>query len=311
MGDELKIVERGGGKGVGKRKFEFDRVFAPGTPQAKVFVSVEPLIESILDGYNVCIFAYGQTGSGKTYTMEGPAEDPGVSLRAVQGLFDRIAERADEEEATAELSMFEVYNEELKDLLDPRKKKMDMRMDKEEGLVIDGLEKVSVDSSEAVSKAVQKGQSNRAVTATNMNEHSSRSHLILRLYVKIVNKTSGDTSHAKLSLVDLAGSERVGKSGAEGAALKEAQGINKSLAALGNVVRVLASGGGHVPYRNSKLTHALSDSIGGDSKTLMFCNISPREADIPETLCALAFAAQAKEVKSGPAKKHTKKAGAK
>lgn len=309
--DELRIEEKkGAGKGVGKRKFEFDKVFPPNSTQEKVFECVAPLIESILDGYNVCIFAYGQTGSGKTFTMEGPKENPGVTLRAVQGVFDQLAERAEDEDSEVMLSMFEVYNEELKDLLDPRKKKMDMRMDKEEGLVIDALEKVGVSNSDEVSAAVQRGQSNRAVAATNMNEHSSRSHLILRLYLKLTNKTSGDVTYSKLSLVDLAGSERVGKSGATGEALKEAQGINKSLAALGNVVRTLASGTGHVPYRNSKLTHALSDSIGGDSKTLMFCNISPRESDVPETLCSLNFAVQAKEVKSGPAKKHTKKADA-
>jgi len=295
------------GKGVGKRKFEFDQIFEPGTAQEHVFSCVEPLIESILDGYNVCIFAYGQTGSGKTFTMEGPPENPGVSLRAVQGIFDRLAEREGEDEAEVMLSMFEVYNEELKDLLDPRKKKMDISMDKVEGTVIAGLEKLVVTSSDEVSKAVQGGQSNRAVKATNMNEHSSRSHLILRLYLKLTNKTSGDATYSKLSLVDLAGSERIGKSGAEGEALKEAQGINKSLSALGNVVRSLASGQGHTPYRNSKLTHALSDSIGGNSKTLMFCNISPRELDVPETLCSLNFAVQAKEVKSGPVKKQTKK----
>jgi len=268
---------------------------------------VEPLIESVLDGYNVCIFAYGQTGSGKTWTMEGPRENPGVSLRAVQSIFRTLDSRKEEEECEVFLSMFEVYNEELKDLLDPRKKKMDISMDKEEGTVIAGLEKIKVASEDEVSKAVERGQSNRATKATNMNEHSSRSHLVLRLYTKLKNKTSGDITYSKLSLVDLAGSERIGKSGAEGEALKEAQGINKSLSALGNVVRALATGQGHCPYRNSKLTHALQDSIGGNSKTLMFCNISPRENDIPETLCSLQFAVQAKEVKSGPAKKQVKK----
>jgi len=304
--DELRIIERDG-KGVGKRKFEFDNVFMPGTTQEQVFAQVEPLIESVLDGYNVCIFAYGQTGSGKTWTMEGIPEQPGISLRAVQAVFAQLKAREEEEESEVSLSMFEVYNEELKDLLDPQKKKMDMIMTKDEGLVISNLVKQPVADSAAVSTALMLGQKNRAVQATNMNEHSSRSHLILRLYLKLINKTSRDVTQSKLSLVDLAGSERVGKSGAEGQAMKEAQGINGSLSALGNVIRALATGTGHVPYRNSKLTHALSDSIGGDAKTLMFCNISPRELDIPETLCSIQFAVQAKEVKSGPAKKHTKK----
>jgi len=305
--DQLRIHERDG-KGVGKRNFDFDNVFLPGTVQEEVFRCVNPLIDSILDGYNVCIFAYGQTGSGKTYTMEGPPEDPGISLRAVKAVFEQIDRRKDEHEAEVHLSMFEVYNEELKDLLDPKKKAMNMTMDKEEGLVISGLAKVAVHSDAEVSAAVQGGQRNRAVAATDMNAHSSRSHLILRLYLKLKDKTTGDTAFSKLSLVDLAGSERVGKSGAEGQALKEAQGINKSLSALGNVVRSLASGGKHCPYRDSKLTHALSDSIGGQAKTLMFCNISPRELDIPETICSIQFACAAKEVKSGPIKKNVKKA---
>lgn len=150
-----------------------------------------------------------------------------------------------------------------------------------------------------------KGMSNRNVAKTDMNAHSSRSHLILKLNVRMTNKTSGAQSIGKLSLVDLAGSERVGKSGAEGDRLKEAQAINKSLSALGGVVRSLATGSSHIPYRDSKLTHVLADSIGGDSKTLMFANVSPRDRDVQETLCTLNFAVQAKDVTSGPAKKHT------
>merc|ERR1712086_389387 len=278
--DELTINERNA-KGVGKRKFEFDQVLGPQSTQEHVYSTVAPLISSVLDGYNVCILAYGQTGSGKTFTMEGNPEMPGVSRRAVTYIFAQLVEREDEEEVSVRLSMLEVYNEEIKDLLDPKKE---------------------------VEDAVARGQSSRSTACTNMNEHSSRSHLILRLYITSTNKTSGDVSHAKLSLVDLAGSERVKKSGAEGKALAEAQGINKSLAALGNVIRSLATNQGHVPYRNSKLTHILQDSIGGDAKTLMFANINPAEMHIPETLCALNFAVQAKSVATGAIKKNVTKA---
>jgi len=307
--DELTINERNA-KGVGKRKFEFDQVLGPQSTQEHVYSTVAPLISSVLDGYNVCIFAYGQTGSGKTFTMEGNPEMPGISRRAVTDIFAQLVEREDEEEVSVRLSMLEVYNEEIKDLLDPKKeKKLDrLSVDPLLGIVIDGLAEEPVTSAKEVEDAVARGQGSRSTACTNMNEHSSRSHLILRLYITSTNKTSGDVSHAKLSLVDLAGSERVKKSGAEGKALAEAQGINKSLAALGNVIRSLATNQGHVPYRNSKLTHILQDSIGGDAKTLMFANINPAEMHIPETLCALNFAVQAKSVATGAIKKNVTKA---
>jgi len=307
--DELTINERNA-KGVGKRKFEFDQVLGPQSTQEHVYSTVAPLISSVLDGYNVCIFAYGQTGSGKTFTMEGNPEMPGISRRAVGDIFTQIVERDGDESVRVRLSMLEVYNEEIKDLLDPKKdKKLDrLTVDPLLGVVVDGLAEEDVGSAKEVEDAVAKGQKSRSTACTNMNEHSSRSHLILRLYITSTNKTSGDVSHAKLSLVDLAGSERVKKSGAEGKALAEAQGINKSLAALGNVIRSLATNQGHVPYRNSKLTHILSDSIGGDAKTLMFANINPAEMHIPETLCALNFAVQAKSVATGAIKKNVTKA---
>jgi len=292
-------------KGVGKRDFEFDRVYTPGLQEA-VFEDVDPLITSVLDGYNVCVFAYGQTGSGKTFTMEGPVENPGLSRRAVAAIFREAEARQEEEEATMELSMLEVYLDDIVDLLTKdHSKKLSIMNDKSgDGIVVLNLTSKTVNTVDEVLEQMTFGTSNRSVGKTDMNAHSSRSHLVLKLTVRLTNKTSGAQSVGKLSLVDLAGSERVGKSGAEGNRLKEAQAINKSLSALGGVVRTLANGGAHVPYRDSKLTHVLADSIGGDSKTLMFCNISPRDRDIQETMCSLQFAVQAKEVTSGPAKRH-------
>jgi len=298
---QVKIIDDSGK--VGKREFEFDKVYDP-CSQEDLFEDVDPLITSILDGYNVCIFAYGQTGSGKTFTMDGPVENPGVSRRAVAAIFREIESRAEEEDATIELSMMEVYLDDLKDLLTKdRSQKLTIMNDKGgDGIIINNLTVMEVSTPEEVLEKMAFGMSNRNVAKTDMNAHSSRSHLIMKINVRMTNKTSGASSIGKLSLVDLAGSERVGKSGAQGDRLKEAQAINKSLSALGGVVRTLAAGGAHIPYRDSKLTHALADSIGGDSKTLMFCNISPRDRDHQETLCSLNFAVQAKEVTSSPSK---------
>ena len=170
-----------------------------------MYSTVQPLIGSVLDGYNVCIFAYGQTGSGKTFTMEGPDDNPGISKRAVADIFEQIAEGAEDEDREVTISMLEIYNEEIKDLLEPKKdKKLDrIQVDPQMGVVVDGLACEPVDSAKAVEDAVARGQKNRSVGCTNMNEHSSRSHLVLRLYIRGVNKTSGDTTFAKLSLVDL------------------------------------------------------------------------------------------------------------
>lgn len=202
-GEELTVTERNS-KGVGKRKFEFDQVLGPTSSQEHVYSTVAPLISSVLDGYNVCIFAYGQTGSGKTFTMEGPDEMPGISKRAVGDIFTQIEERKEDEEFDVEISMLEIYNEAIRDLLDPQDKKLDrIQVDKTLGVVVDGLAQEPVHNTKDIENAVARGQKNRSTACTNMNEHSSRSHLILRLYIKGTNKTSGDITHAKLSLVDL------------------------------------------------------------------------------------------------------------
>jgi kinesin family protein C2/C3 len=279
-----------------------------------VFEYVQPLAISVLDGYNVCIFAYGQTGSGKTHTMEGSTADPGVSPRAVRELFRLVAESPSEWTYSLKFSMLEVYNELILDLLSPsagdskgERERLDVRQTPDgKGVVVSGLLEVAVESSEQVEALMAQGQSNRAVGAHDMNEHSSRSHSILTITVKGKNSLDGTVTNGKLNLIDLAGSERISKTDATGERLKEAQNINKSLSALGDVIAALGNKKNtHVPYRNSKLTYLLQDSLGGNSKVFMFCNISPAVFNLGETICSLNFASRCRAVELGAAKKNT------
>ena len=197
-------------------RYEFDRTFAMDSTQEQVFEAVQPLIVSVLDGYNVCIFAYGQTGSGKTHTMEGPQADPGVNKRAISELFARTEERSEMYDFNIQMTMLEIYNEEIQDLLaDPgatkAQKKLEIRMREGGGFEIPGLSKIAVASAAEVDECVNRGSSNRTVGKHNMNEHSSRSHLVLTFYAHVVSKKDGAISRAKLHLIDLAGSERISK----------------------------------------------------------------------------------------------------
>jgi kinesin family protein C2/C3 len=286
--------------------FEFDQVFDPTKNQSDVFEDVEPLATSVLDGYNVCIFAYGQTGSGKTYTMEGPASDKGVNTRCLARLFEVLKERAEDYRYTITLSMLEIYNENIRDLLDAGNDRLEVRQNPDgKGVYVEGLAKCCVANMEETQLAMSSGAKNRATFSTNSNEHSSRSHSVISVHVEGESLMTGQSTYGKLHLIDLAGSERVSKSEVQGERLKEAQAINKSLSALGDVIQALSAKSSHVPFRNSKLTHLLSDSLGGDSKCLMFCQVSPTTFDSGETLCSLNFAARARNVELGKATKHT------
>ncbi|XP_043937456.1 kinesin-like protein KIFC3 isoform X2 [Protopterus annectens] len=283
--------------------FEMDKVFPPETSQEDIFKEVEDLITSSIDGYNVCIFAYGQTGSGKTYTMEGTAEHPGINQRALRLLFSEVEKKVSDWKYTITVSMAEIYNETLRDLLgkDPQEK-LDIRLspDGSGQLYVPGLTEFTVRSVADVNRVFELGHMNRATECTNLNEHSSRSHALLIITVHGVNYGTGIRTSGKLNLVDLAGSERVGKSGAEGNRLREAQCINKSLSALGDVIYALRSRHAHVPFRNSKLTYLLQDSLNGDSKTLMMVQVSPVESSSSETICSLKFAQRVRSVELGP-----------
>jgi hypothetical protein len=309
----------------GRRSFTFDHAFGPSSNQAAVFEEVEPVVESVLEGFNVCIFAYGQTGSGKTFTMggiPGHKELAGINPRALRHLFDLVAERtrlASMTSSTAEdeawsyevsLSYLEIYNENLRDLLVPKatgkdgSKKavgLDVRSLPNEPVSVPGLTSIRVQSAGEVEEALERGGLRRSVAATKCNAESSRSHSICIVSVTGRHQRSGATTHGKLHLVDLAGSERVKKSDVSGQAMLEAQAINKSLSALGNVMAKLQEKAKHIPFRDSKLTQLLADSLGGNSKTFMFVNINPSAEAASESLCSLEFALRVRKVELGKA----------
>jgi kinesin family member C2/C3 len=291
-------------------EYEFDRVFSTESNQTNVFKEVQPLVVSCMDGYNVCIFAYGQTGSGKTHTMEGPGDDRGVNFRALKELFKVRDQRAGDFEYKISVSMLEIYNEKIRDLLGDSKadETSSLKIHKgPQGMYVESLTEKPVETEEDVIRAMNIGHKNRSTGGTNMNAHSSRSHALLSVYVRGTNHSAGISYFGKLHLIDLAGSERLSRSGASGDRLKEAQAINKSLSALGDVIESLQSKQKHTPYRNSKLTYLLADSLGGHAKTLMFINVSPCLADAEETFCSLNFAKRVAQVELGKATASRKK----
>ncbi|KAF6139559.1 hypothetical protein GIB67_015516, partial [Kingdonia uniflora] len=295
--------------GAPKKIFKFDSVFSPQADQGDVLEHTAPYAASVLDGFNVCIFAYGQTGTGKTFTMEGSKDARGVNYTTLEELFNIIMDRQELFKYEISVSALEVYNEQIRDLLVPgsqsglTSKRLEIRQDVEGNHYIPGLVEAPVSNMNEVWDVLQTGSNARAVEATNANEHSSRSHCIHCVMVKGENMMNGECTRSKLWLVDLAGSERVAKTDVQGDRLKEAQNINRSLSALGDVISALTTKSPHIPFRNSKLTHLLQDSLGGDSKTLMFVQISPNENDLSETLCSLNFASRVRGIELGPAKK--------
>ncbi|XP_047315593.1 kinesin-like protein KIN-14R isoform X2 [Impatiens glandulifera] len=300
---ELGITNGGSSS---KKIFKFDRVYTPKEDQLDVFADALPMVTSVLDGYNVCIFAYGQTGTGKTFTMEGTEENRGVNYRTLEELFKIAHERRELFSYDISVSVLEVYNEQIRDLLapSPSSKKLEIKQDLEGAHHVPGLVEARVVNTKEVWDVLQAGTNARAVESNNVNEHSSRSHCMLCIMVKSRNLLNGEQTKSKLWLVDLAGSERLAKTDAQGDRLKEAQNINKSLSALGDVIFALANKNStHIPYRNSKLTQLLQDSLGGDSKTLMFVQISPSEHDSSETTSSLNFATRVRGVEMGPVRK--------
>lgn len=272
--------------------FEFDRVFVPGSQNEEIFGEISQLVQSALDGYNVCIFCYGQTGSGKTHTM---SSDDGMIPRATHMIYDTITKLKEKSwEYTMEGSFVEVYNEELNDLLMPndgKSRKLEVRHDEmRKQTIITNCKSVPLNSPSRVERMLEEAQKNRSVAATKANERSSRSHSIFILKLVGENAATGERCEGTLNLVDLAGSERLKHSQAEGDRMKETQNINRSLSCLGDVIEALGKGSGHIPYRNSKLTHLLQYSLGGNSKTLMFVMVSPLETHLKETLTSLRFA---------------------
>ncbi|KAJ9173861.1 hypothetical protein P3X46_016954 [Hevea brasiliensis] len=292
-----------------RRIFSFNKVFGTSVTQEQIYNDTQPLIRSVLDGYNVCIFAYGQTGSGKTYTMSGPdlttEETWGVNYRALRDLFQIAKTRADMINYEVGVQMIEIYNEQVRDLLvsDGSNRRLDIRNNSQlNGLNVPDASWIPVSSTRDVLDVMIIGQRNRAVGATALNERSSRSHSVLTIHVHGKELVSGSILRGCLHLVDLAGSERVDKSEAVGERLREAQHINRSLSALGDVISALAQKSAHVPYRNSKLTQVLQDSLGGQAKTLMFVHINPEVNAIGETISTLKFAERVASIELGAAR---------
>ncbi|KAK4658110.1 kinesin-like nuclear fusion protein [Podospora pseudocomata] len=286
--------------------FEFDRVFSPAVHNEEIFGEISQLVQSALDGYNVCIFCYGQTGSGKTYTMSSP---DGMIPRATHMIYETITKLKEKSWTyTMEGSFVEVYNEELHDLLTPGresdgKKRLEIRHDdSRKQTTVLNCKTVALDLPDKVEMMLKQAQNNRSVAATKANERSSRSHSVFILKLVGENSATNERCEGTLNLVDLAGSERLKHSQAEGERMRETQNINKSLACLGDVIEALGRGSGHVPYRNSKLTHLLQYSLSGNSKTLMFVMVSPLEAHLKETITSLRFATKVHNTHIGTAK---------
>ncbi|XP_011080952.1 kinesin-like protein KIN-14J isoform X1 [Sesamum indicum] len=290
------------------RLFKFNKLFGPAATQEDVFRDTQPLIRSVLDGYNVCIFAYGQTGSGKTYTMSGPnassVADWGVNYRALNDLFNISQKRHSSIAYEIGVQMVEIYNEQVRDLLcsDSSQKRLGIwNTSQPNGLAVPDASLHTVKSTADVLELMKVGLTNRAVGATALNERSSRSHSILTVHVRGTELETNAILRGCLHLVDLAGSERVDRSEATGDRLREAQHINKSLSALGDVIFALAQKNSHVPYRNSKLTQVLQSSLGGQAKTLMFVQLNPDVESYSETISTLKFAERVSGVELGAA----------
>lgn len=279
------------------------QVFSAVQSQESVFQETKYLVQSACDGYNVCIFAYGQTGSGKTFTIYGSDSDPGLTPRAVQELFRVIEQNHSKFSFSVKLYMLELYQDSLMDLLLPRDEKatarLDIKKDARTGMVsVPGALIVEVTSARQLMDEIVRGQKSRHVSSTQMNRESSRSHLIMSILIESTNLQTQSVTHGKLSFVDLAGSERIKKSGSVGEQMKEAAAINKSLSALGDVISALASEQGHIPFRNHKLTMLMSDSLGGNAKTLMFVNVSPTDTNLDESQNSLLYAQRVRTIKN-------------
>lgn len=282
--------------------FVLDKVFGCNASQNEVYEhAAKPIIQAVLTGFNGTVFAYGQTGSGKTYTMEGvDNEDPaqrGVIPRMVWSIFDGIRGANTNVEFSVKLSMMEIYNERIRDLLDPQKDNLKIHEDRIRGVYTADLTEIHVGSEAEICEITASGHVNRSMAGTNMNEHSSRSHMILTLTVEQKNKEDASIKIGKLHLVDLAGSEKVSKTGACGDRLDEAKSINRSLSALGNVIYALTDKKyTHVPYRDSKLTRVLQESLGGNAKTSLIIACSPSFYNEQETVSTLRFGQRAKMI---------------
>lgn len=296
-------------------KFQYDTVFSPETDQAVLNERVgKPCVQMVLEGYNSTIFAYGQTGSGKTFTMygndklcwqnwefegESTPDSHGLVPRVTSHLFDQIATFGSTAvEYIIKCSFVEIYNEQINDLFNPASKPLRVRETARKGVWVEGITEAFATCKQDVADMVRMGFGMRSVSATAMNERSSRSHCVFILNLH-QTMPDGSSKVSRLNLVDLAGSERIRRSGVEGRALKEAQNINQSLSTLGSCIHALTEKGRkHIPYRDSTLTHMLKESLGGNTKTFLVITATLAKIDIEETISTLRFGARAKSVRN-------------
>ncbi|CAO0794337.1 unnamed protein product [Mucor circinelloides] len=303
----VEISEDGTGislKGKDTNTFSFDKCFGSNTRQQEIFeYSIKSIVDDVVAGYNGTVFAYGQTGSGKTYTMMGSSiddpENKGIIPRIIEQIFTSIQQAPINMEFTVKVAYMEIYMERVKDLLVPQNDNLPIHEDKVKGVYVKGIKEVYVSDTSEVYDVMRIGGDNRVVASTNMNAESSRSHSIVLTTITQKNLDTGAAKSGKLYLVDLAGSEKVGKTGASGQTLEEAKKINKSLTALGMVINSLTDGkSSHVPYRDSKLTRILQESLGGNSRTTLIINCSPSSYNEAESISTLRFGARAKTIKN-------------
>ncbi|KAF5856194.1 kinesin motor protein cin8 [Aspergillus alliaceus] len=301
-----------GPNAVSNKTYTFDKVFSAAADQIAVYEDVVlPIVNEMLAGYNCTVFAYGQTGTGKTYTMSGDMTDTlgilsdnaGIIPRALYSLFHKL----EETESTVKCSFIELYNEELRDLLSAEEnqklKIFDNESKKGQSTLVQGIEETYIDSASTGIKLLQHGSHKRQVAATKCNDLSSRSHTIFTITVHTKRTTDAGeeyVSSGKLNLVDLAGSENIQRSGAENKRATEAGLINKSLLTLGRVINALVDKSPHIPYRESKLTRLLQDSLGGRTKTCIIATVSPSRSNMEETISTLDYAFRAKNIRNKP-----------
>mmetsp|Transcript_33431 Transcript_33431/g.40417 ORF Transcript_33431/g.40417 Transcript_33431/m.40417 type:complete len:456 (-) Transcript_33431:72-1439(-) len=283
------------------RRYEYDAVFLPEATQEMVYEEAKDMVQSALDGYNVCIFCYGQTGSGKTHTMLGMEGSEGLLPRAIRDVFTMGGGKVE-----IQCYMLELYQDSLIDLLlkpGTQPPKLLIRRDASGTVSVEGANVLTATDSTELSSHLHAGLSHRKVAATKMNSQSSRSHLIFSVLIRH-SDSAGKMTTGKMTFIDLAGSERVAKSGAinDAERLNEAKAINKSLSALGDVVSALTTGESFIPYRNHPLTQLMADSLGGNAKCCMVVNVSPLASDSPETRNSLDYASRVKMVKNEASK---------
>jgi len=306
----VSVARPGADESEPPKVFTLDAVYDWTSQQRTVYDEIGyPIIESVMEGYNGTVFAYGQTGTGKSHTMQGDAEPPemrGIIPNSFEHVFNAI--KADQtKEFLVRASYLEIYNEEIRDLLGKdSKSKLELKETPEKGVFVKDLNTFVVRNVEEIDHVMNVGQRNRTVGSTLMNQDSSRSHSIFTITIETSEPDPADPKKnkikaGKLNLVDLAGSERQGKTGATGERLKEATKINLSLSALGNCISALVDGkSSHVPYRDSKLTRMLQDSLGGNTKTVMVATMGPADYNYDESISTLRYANRAKNIKNKP-----------